>query len=333
MTAGAAPAAPRAGARTRSGWRRPAEPVAAGGPKARRNWREIRAAYGFLSPWVIGFLIFTLAPMITSLYLSFTNYDQINPPKSVGLANYREMMHDPKVARALTNTLFYAVLYVPAVLIVSLGLASVLLRVGRAAGLFRTVFYLPVMTPTVAVGALFLLILNGQEGILNRALRAIGITGPNWTTDSPWIKPSLAITMLWSVGGTVVIYLAALRQVPQQLYEAAEIDGAGPWRRFRSITLPMISGTIFFTMIVQTIYSLQMFDQAYTMFFGGQQNSTYANDAALFYVVYLFQEGFGFLRMGYASALAWLLFVIIMAITVLQVRLSRRYVYYEDERG
>ncbi|MER7892256.1 sugar ABC transporter permease [Micromonospora sp. NPDC094482] len=303
-----------------------------GGARPTRNWREIRAAYGFISLWIIGFLVFTLGPMIASLVLSFTDYNAIDAPEGVGLANYRELVTDPKVAKSLGNTLIYAVLYVPSSMVVALLLAMVLNRVGRASGFFRTVFYLPVMTPTVAVGALFLLLLNGQEGLLNRTLRLIGITGPNWTTDTNWVKPGLVITMLWSLGGTVVIYLAALRQVPKDLYEAAEMDGANAWTKFRKVTVPMISGALFFTLIVQTISALQMFDQAYTMFFGAQQNSTYSNEAALFYVIYLFQQAFRFLHMGYASALAWLLFLIILIITAVQVRVSRRFVYYEGEK-
>jgi multiple sugar transport system permease protein len=294
--------------------------------------RETRAAYGFIGLWIVGFIVFTLGPMIASLVLSFTDYNAISSPHDVGWANYRQMMSDPKVAKALGNTLVYAVMYVPTAMVVALVLAMILNRVGRASGFFRTVFYLPVMTPPVAAGALFLLLLNGNQGLLNRVLRVVGIDGPNWTTDTAWVKPGLALTMLWGVGGMVVIYLAALRQVPKDLYEAAALDGAGPWMRFRKITLPMISGALFFTLIVQTISALQMFDQAYTMFFGGQQNSTYANDAALFYVIYLFQQGFTFLHMGYASALAWLLFIVIMIITAIQVRVSRRFVYYEGER-
>lgn len=241
-------------------------------------------------------------------------------------------MEDPKVGKALGNTLVYAIMYVPSAMALALALAMVLNRAGRAAGFFRTVFYLPNMTPTVAVGALFLLLLNGQEGLLNRALRLVGITGPNWTTDANWVKPGLVITTLWSLGGTVVIYLAALRQVPKDLYEAAELDGAGSWTKFRRVTIPMISGALFFTLIVQTIAALQMFNEAYTIFFGAQQTSTYSNEAALFYVIYLFQQAFRFLHMGYASALAWLLFLIIMIITAVQVRISRRFVYYEGER-
>ncbi|MGR6318298.1 sugar ABC transporter permease [Micromonospora soli] len=303
-----------------------------GGARRTRNWREIRAAYGFISLWIVGFLIFTLGPMIASLVLSFTDYNAIDSPQNVGLENYRQLVEDPKVAKALGNTLVYAAMFVPASMAVALALALVLNRVGRASGFFRTVFYLPKMTPTVAVGALFLLLLNGQEGLLNRTLRVFGIDGPNWTTDTHWVKPGLVITTLWSLGGTVVIYLAALRQVPKDLYEAAELDGAGRWTKFRKVTIPMISGALFFTLIVQTIAALQMFNEAYTMFFGAQQNSTYSNEAALFYVIYLFQQAFRFLHMGYASALAWLLFLIIMIITAVQVRVSRRFVYYEGER-
>ncbi|GIG90715.1 carbohydrate ABC transporter permease [Plantactinospora endophytica] len=301
--------------------------------RSRRNWRETRAAYAFIGLWIVGSLVFTLGPMIASLVLSFTDYDAIAEPRNVGFDNYREMIADPKVAKALGNTLVYAVLYVPTAMVVALALALLLNRLGRGSGFFRTVFYLPVMTPTVAVGALFLLLLNGNQGLLNRTLGLVGITGPNWTTDTDWVKPGLAVTMLWGVGGMVVIYLAALRQVPKDLYEAADLDGAGAWTKFRRVTIPMISGSLFFTLIVQTIAALQMFDQAYTMFFGAQENSTYSNEAALFYVIYLFQQAFQFLHMGYASALAWLLFLIIIVITAVQVRVSRRFVYYEGERG
>ena len=219
-------------------------------------------------------------------------------------------------------------MFVPLGTVVALALAMLLLRVGRAAGFFRTAFYLPVMTPAVAAAAMFLLLLNGQRGLVNQVLGWVGITGPNWTTDPAWLKPSLALVSLWSVGGSIVIYLAALKNVPQDLYEAAQLDGAGPVRRFVSITLPMISGALFFTVITHTIAALQMFDQAYTMFYGPQQKAT-ASDESLVYMVYLFQNAFQFFKMGYASAMAWLLFLIIMVVTVVQVRFGNRYVYYE----
>jgi len=290
--------------------------------------RESRAAYLFLSPWIIGFLIFTAGPMVVSLVLSFTDYQLIGPAHGVGAANYRELAADPRIAKSLLNTFIYAAMFVPLGTVVALGLAVLLLRVGRAAGLFRTAFYLPVMTPAVAAAAMFLLLLNGQRGLVNQVLGWVGVTGPNWTTDPAWLKPSLALVSLWSVGGSIVIYLAALKNVPQDLYEAAQLDGAGPVRRFVSITLPMISGALFFTVITHTIAALQMFDQAYTMFYGPQQKAT-ASDESLVYMVYLFQNAFQFFKMGYASAMAWLLFLVIMVVTVVQVRFGNRYVYYE----
>jgi multiple sugar transport system permease protein len=299
-------------------------------PRARRR-RETRAAYGFISPWLIGFAVFTAVPMVVSLVLSFSNYDLINPPSAAGLANYREMLHDPKVRSALYNTLFYTALHVPLQICLALALASLLHRAGRAAGFFRTAFYLPVMTPPVAMAAMFLLLLNGQTGLVNAVLGRFGIDGPQWTTDPSWVKPGLVVMSLWTVGTTVVIYLAALSGVPQHLYEAARLDGAGSWRQFRHITLPMISGTIYFTAVVNTIASLQTFTEAYSMFFSAGSGESQTGDAALFYVIYLFREAFTSLRMGYASALAWLLFLVIVAVTAVQVRLSRRYVYYEGE--
>jgi multiple sugar transport system permease protein len=184
------------------------------------------------------------------------------------------------------------------------------------------------VTPGVAVGALFLWILNPHIGLLNRGLEALGIPGPGWTTDPVWIKPGIVIMSLWSLGGTVVIYYAALQNVPRSLYEASRIDGASSWQQFRHITLPMISGAIFFTLIVNTIASLQLFTEVYTMYFGQMRSGT-ASTAALFYVIYLFRQAFEFFNMGYASAMAWVLFVIIMILTAIQLRLSKRWVYYE----
>lgn len=282
-----------------------------------------------MSPWIIGFVALTAGPIIYSLYLAFTNYDIINPPEYVGTENFQRLLDDPRVTKALWNTFVFAVLKVPLTMIVAMALAMLLLRVGRAVGLFRTVFYLPDMTPKVAVGILFLLLFNGNVGIINRLLAVVGIDGPNWTTDGPWVKPGLVLMSLWALGGTVVIYLAALKNVPTDLYEAAAIDGASPRQQFRTVTLPMISGALFFTFIINTINAFQVFDEAYTAFFGNRATQSFSSDAALFYVVYLFQQAFEFLNMGYASALAWLLFIIIMIVTAIQVRVSNRFVYYE----
>ncbi|HVM19971.1 MAG TPA: sugar ABC transporter permease [Egibacteraceae bacterium] len=293
--------------------------------------REFRWAMVFMSPWIVGFLVFMAGPMLWSLWLSFTDYDPLRANTAfVGLDNYRELLVDPEVRTSLWNTVFFTVFYVPGTIASGLALALLLQRVGRAVGFFRTAFYLPNITPAVAVGALFLLLLNGRDGLVNQALRAIGLPGPSWLNDPAWIKPGVILMMLWSVGSTVIIYLAALQNVPRDLYEAAEVDGAGAWHKFRYITLPMISGAIFFTLIINTIASLQLFTEVYAMFFGGQESGA-AGQAALFYVIYLFRNAFEFFAMGYASALAWVLFVVIGIITVIQVKTSKRWVYYEGD--
>lgn len=300
--------------------------------RGRARRRESTAALLFLSPWMIGFAVFTAWPLLYSAYLSLTDYDVINDPAFVGLDNYAQLLSDPKVALALGNTLFYTVVQVPLYVLVSLVLAVLLNHAGRSAGFFRTLFFLPKMTPPVAVGILFLLLFNGQNGLLNTVLGAFGIAGPSWTTDPSWVKPGLILMSLWTVGASILILLAALQGVPAELYESARLDGAGLWRQSVSVTLPMISPALFFVVVVNTIGGLQTFDEAYTAFFGAG-NTTYGNDAALFYVIYLFQQAFEFLHMGYASALAWVLFAVIMVITAVQVLVSRRLVYYEGEAG
>jgi multiple sugar transport system permease protein len=293
--------------------------------------RERNAGLRFISPWIIGFLVFTAWPILYSAYLSLTDYDVLTDPTFVGMDNYERMASDPKVRLALWNTLQYTIIQVPLYVVVSLVLALLLNQAGRSAGFFRTAFFIPKMTPPVAVGVLLLLLFNGQYGLVNEVLGVFGIDGPSWTTDAAWIKPGLALISLWSVGSSVIILLAALRDVPTELYDAARVDGAGWWRRTRTVTLPMISGALFFVTVVNTIAAFQMFTEAYSAYFGAG-NSTYSNDAALFYVIYLFREGFEQLHMGYASALAWLLFVVIMLVTAVQLLVSRRLVYYEGEQ-
>lgn len=302
-------------------------------PRRRPSWRrqETRAAFLFLSPWIIGFVVFTAGPMVASLILSLTDYDILSSPRFVGLANYRELASDPDVLRSLGNTVFYTALHVPLSMALALGVALLLVRLGRGSAFFRAVVYLPVMTPPVAIGALFLLLLNGQTGLINAGLGLLGIDGPQWTTDPGWIKPGIVLMSLWTIGGSVVIFLAALREVPAELYEASTVDGASAWHRFRYVTLPMISPSLFFVLIVNTIGSLQMFAEVYAMYFGTGTTRSSTGDAALFYVVYLFQQAFQFLHMGYASAMAWLLFLVVLVITLIQVRVSRRFVYYEGE--
>ncbi|HET6302526.1 sugar ABC transporter permease [Microbacterium sp.] len=296
--------------------------------RARR--RNAASAFLFLSPWLIGFAVFTAWPILYSAYLSLTDYDVINDPRFIGFENYAQLFEDPKIALAIGNTLLFSALQVPAYVIVSLLLALLLDRAGRSAGFFRTFFFLPKMTPPVAVGILFLLLFNGQNGLINTVLGWFGIAGPAWTTDPAWVKPGLILMSLWTVGASVIILLAALQDVPTELYESSKLDGAGFWRQSFSVTLPMISPALFFIIVVNTIAGLQTFDEAYTAFFGSG-NTTYSNDAALFYVIYLFQQAFEFLHMGYASAMAWILFAIIMVVTAVQLIVSRRLVYYEGE--
>lgn len=303
--------------------------------------RETWTAYLFILPWVIGFVALTAGPMFASLYFSFTDYgvEQIagfEETRRVGIDNYRELLDDPKVVTSLMNTFVYTVMSVPAKMVVALALAMILARLAFAAGFFRTVFYLPDITPPVAIGIMILVLFNGSFGIVNAVLDPVlGVFGrepPFWTTDPDWIKPSLAIMSVWTVGGTMVIYLAALKAVPSHLYEAASIDGAGPWRRFFNITLPMISPALFFTFIVLTIHGLQTFTEVYTAFFGEGSAGAEDPDAALMNVVYLFRQAFEFFNMGFASAMAWLLFALIMMVTAVQFLVSRRFVFYQGEK-
>lgn len=292
------------------------------------NRREALAGYAFIAPWVIGFLVFTAGTMIYSLVISFTHYNlATNTAPPAGLSNYKELLNDPLVRQSLENTLFYALLAVPLEIIVALFLASLLNRVRRGAGVFRTIYYLPKMTPTVATASVFFLLLNGNTGAINKALGAIGIPGPQWLIDPNWVKPSIVLMTLWGVSGTMVIFLAALKNVPRDLYEVAELDGAGAVRKFFSITVPMISGAIFFNVIVLTIAAFQVFDQAYLLFWRDQSNAS--PTASLFYAVYLFQQAFRQFNFGFAAAMAWLLFVILALLTFIQIKVGNRFVHYE----
>ncbi|WP_149083835.1 MULTISPECIES: carbohydrate ABC transporter permease [Microbacterium] len=297
----------------------------------RYNRREALAGYLFISPWLIGFLIFTAGAMVYSLYISFSSYNlATNSARPVGIDNYANLFEDPRVGVSLANTLFYVVMAVPLEIVFALVLALLLNRVGRGAGLFRVLYYLPKMTPAVATAAVFFLLLNGNSGAINQFLRLFGIQGPQWLVDPAWVKPSIVLMTLWTVAGTMVIFLAALKNVPVELYEVASLDGAGPIRKFFSITLPMISGAMFFNVIVLSIAAFQIFDQAYLLFWRDQSNSS--PEASLFYAIYLFQQAFRQFNFGFAAAMAWLLFVIIMVITLIQVKVGNRFVYYEGDR-
>lgn len=299
--------------------------------RVKYNRREALAGYLFISPWIVGFLIFTAGAMIWSLAIAFSDYNlATNEMRPVGTRNFENLIEDPRVRTSLANTLFYAIMLVPLEVVFALGLAMLLVRLGRGSGVFRTVYYLPKMTPAVATAAVFFLLLNGNTGAINQGLRFLGVEGPQWLVDPSWVKPSIVLMSLWAVSGTMVIFLAALKNVPRELYEVASIDGAGPARQFWSITLPMISPALFFNTIVLSIAAFQTFDQAYLLFWRDQNNPS--PEASLFYAVYLFQQAFRQFNFGFASAMAWLMFVIIMTVTAIQVRVGNRLVYYEGGR-
>ncbi len=295
----------------------------------RRRFAEERVAgYLFISPWVVGFLIFTAGPIIASIYFSFTNYDVVRSPQWTGLDNYRTLLtDDPLFWKSLRNTFIYTALYVPLHVFVALGLAMLLNRASRAQGIFRTVYYLPSLTPVVASAYLWLWILNPNDGLVNRTLRFIHLPAPAWTVDPFWMKPTIVIQSLWGFGGAMIIFLAGLKGIPASLYEAAELDGANGWQRFRSVTLPMLSGVTFFVTTIAVINGIQVFTQGYVMFDkdGGPKN------AALFAVMYLFKQAFEYFHVGYASAIAWVLFLVIVALTIIQFRISKRWVTTDVE--
>ncbi len=287
--------------------------------------REYYAGYLFASPWFLGFVVFGGGPLVFSLLISFCQYDVLSPPQFVGLANYAHMFEDPLFYKSLWNTVFMA-LAVPIGLTLTLGIALLLNLEVRGIAWYRTLFYLPAIMPAVAASLLWIWIFNPQEGILNALLAQAGVEGPKWLQDQAWSKPALIIMVVWGSGGSLIIWLAGLKGIPKHLYEAAEIDGAGAWRKFVSVTLPMLSPYILFNLIMGFIGTFQIFTQAFVMTQGGPVDST------LFYVYYLFNNAFRYLRMGYASALAWVLFAIVLLLTVLQLRLSRHLVYYETDQ-
>jgi multiple sugar transport system permease protein len=307
-----------------------------GSPAARREGRsqatreESRAGWISVSPWILGFLGFTLLPMVWSLYLSFTDYDGFGGLWSanwVGTRNFSNIFtNDPIFWKSVRNTFIYAVIYVPLHLSTAFGIALLLHQATKWQSAFRTLMYLPAMTPAVATSYVWLSILNPNEGWLNQGLRALHLPAPLWTVDPFWIKPTIVLTGIWVLGGAMVIFLAALQSVPKDLYEAAKLDGANAWQRLWAVTVPMVSPVILFNLTVSTIASLGVFTQGYVMYDsrGGPENS------ALFIMMYLYRRGFENFQLGYASAVAWVLFVIIVAVTLVQFWVSKRFVHYEN---
>lgn len=281
----------------------------------------------FAAPWLIGLTVFVAYPIAASLAFSFCEYDAIRPPRWVGLENYHTILFgDDLFWKSLWNTLVMVVFGVPVGLLAALGIALLLNQRLRGIAFYRTVYYLPSITPVVAMSILWMWLLNPQMGLVNVLLQRIGIANPpGWLADPAWAKPALILMGLWGAGGGMVIYLAALQDVPQALYEAASLDGAGSMQRFRHVTLPMLSPVILFNAVMGLIGAFQYFTQAYVMTAGGPQDST------TFYALHLFNRAFYDFRMGYASAMAWILFAIALACTTAVLRSSGRWVYYEGE--
>lgn len=290
-----------------------------------RETRQLFKGLAFVSPWLIGFLVFTLLPILLSLYYSLCDFAILQPPAYVGLENYRDLANDPIFWRSLRNTFYYAIMALPAGLCVSLGLAMLLNVKMPGQTIFRTLIFLPSLVPIVASAMLWMWLYNGQHGLFNVVLAKFGIEGPSWLGDERFAMPSLALMSVWGVGNAVVIYLAGLQDVPRELYEAAEIDGAGVWRRVWHVTLPMLSPVIFFNLIMSIIGVLQVFDMPFIMTGGGPADST------LFIAMYLQQNAFAFLKMGYASAMAWVMLLIVLALTGFAFWTSKRWVHYQGK--
>ena len=280
----------------------------------------------FLLPWTIGFLAFTLYPMIASFYYSFTIYHPRMPNEWVWFQNYIDLVQDKLFWQSLYNTLYMVAIGVPLTLLASFFCAVLLNLKVRGQSIYRVVYFLPSIVPTVASTILWLWILNPQTGILNTLLGYIGIQGPNWMSNPYWSKPGLILLGMWGMGSTIVIYLSGLQDVPISLLEAAELDGASWWQRLWNVTVPMVSPITLFNLITGVIAQFQYFAQAYV--FRGFQGLGYPLNSTLFYSVYLYQSGFLWLKMGYASAMAWVLFIIILICTVLLLKVSERFTYY-----
>ncbi len=298
----------------------------------RRRWltmsrREALHCYLFISPWLIGFLVFTAGPILASLYLSFTDYAIVGAPVWKGLANYRKAFaNDPLFWKSLGNTAYYVGLGVPLRIVFAFLLAALLNTDIKGRLFYRVTYYMPSIIPGVAASVLWLVLLNPRLGLINLLLNLIGLPSINWLGNPLYSKPALILMSLWGVGGSMVIYLAGFQSIPDVLYEAAQIDGAGAWAKFWHVTIPLMTPTLLFNLIMQIINSFQVFASAFIMTGGGPLNST------LFYMLHLYNNAFSFFKMGYASALAWVLFVIILLLTLLTLKWSEAWVFYAGGR-
>ncbi len=287
--------------------------------------RDARIGLLFAAPWILGFGGLLAYPILASFYYSFTNFSVLRPAKWIGISNYWELAGDGVFHGALQNTLLYAVGAVPLGTVIAIGLAMLLNTKVRGMPIYRTLFFLPTLVPLVAQATVFLWVFNGQYGIVNAGLRGVGLAEPNWTGDPTWAKITLVLIAVWGCGQAMIIYLAGLQNVPVSLYEAADLDGARSWAKTRNITLPMLSPVILFNVVMAIIGAIQVFAVPEVMFPGGAPaRSTYM------FAMYLYESAFQNQRMGYASAMGWVMFVIILALTMLALRLSDKHVHYEN---
>lgn len=295
---------------------------------SKRRRQEAFWFYLFVSPWIIGFLVFLLGPMISSLYFSLTDWDTFTPPKWVGLDNYKRLLtDDPIFWKALWNTFYYAAVSVPLGLVLGLWFANLLNKRIRGRKLFRTLIYLPTLVPLVATAMIFKIVL-APSGPMNDLLGLFGIKGPAWLLEEFWVKPALVLLSVWGAGSATVLLLAAMKGIPRELYEAAEVDGAGPVRQFWSITFPQLTPIIFFNLVMGLIAAFQIFSQVYVI---TSPTRGGPNNASTTMVLLLFDQAFSFYHMGYASAISWLLFLVILGFTIVAFRTARRWVFYETE--
>ena len=303
--------------------------VAQGGARKSKHGglarREAIAFHLFILPWIIGFLAFTLGPMLASLYFSFTSYDIVHAPSWIGGANYKDLLSTPLFWQSVKVSIIYGIIALPLGLVLGITLALLLYMKLAGLSLWRTVYYLPVIISGVPVAYLWLLIFQPKWGILNEVLAFFHVPGPQWQYSAFWVLPMFIIMSVWGVGGSMLIYLGGLQGIPTQLYEAAEIDGAGAWSRLWNVTLPMLTPVILFNLILGIIGVFGYFTNAFVMTSGGP------NYASYFYLLYLFDNAWTFLRMGLASAQAWLFFAFVFIITVIVLRTSLAWVYYGGE--
>ncbi len=301
------------------------------------QFRQALEGYICISPWLIGFTVFTLGPMLASAVLSLTEYSVVRAPRFIGLSNYSTIFTQPQFWISVQNTVYFTAIYVPLSLIGALGCALLLNQRVTGRLFFRSIYYLPSITPAVATAYLWMWLLQPRVGLINYILSLIGIQGPAWIGSPAWSKPALILMALWQAigGNTMLIFLAALQGVPMELKEAAEIDGASMWQRFWRITIPMISPTLFFTMILGLIGGLQVFNLAYIVGSGGGFTFEMGGPAysTLFYVLNIYVRAFQYWDMGMGSALAWVFFMVVMVLTYIQLKLARSWVYYEGASG